>query len=236
MDSRARDIRDIAPFVALPRSERIALAASSRFHDWNHGDCLFHAEKPDGEVIVLIRGLARLYRAARDESEVTISIVPPGHILNIGGLTGAAMQEIRAEAVGTARTIHLATPEFLALGSRCPSFFEQVASALVARTDALYADAMSLPMAPLATRILNILQRVARPASPQADLTALQPLAHRLTQAEIARLVGAHRSSVTRALAALEEQGLVRRERGRITGVCSALTEKETEPLQAHRR
>ncbi|MDQ4075812.1 MAG: Crp/Fnr family transcriptional regulator, partial [Chloroflexota bacterium] len=238
MDPRVRDIRDIAPFSALPRNERIAVASSSRFDDWRHGERLFQARTSADEVVILLHGTVRLFRALDVGHEATISILAPGHIVDIGGLAGGASRNIIAEAVGTARTIHLPTSAFLALGSRYPSFFEELASALLLRPDALYTDAAGSPTAPLAARVLDILHRVAHPASPQADRATIQPLAHRLTQAEIARFVGANRSSVARARATLEEEGLVCRERGHVTGVYNgAATKTENEQLHArHRR
>ena len=217
MESRRMSIRDVAPFTTLPRNERIAIEISSRFRDYRHGDGVDHTGDARDEIVVVLHGLVWLFRSPPGGGEVTVAIVPPGHIVNMDALQGHARHDIAAESIGVTRTMHIAAVSFFALSSRFPTFFAEVTSGLLARRDAAYMDTVATTAA-LSPRILHVLRQLTHPVR-TADDPAMRPLAHRLSHAEIARLVGAHRSSVTRALAHLDEQGLVRRDRGHVTSV-----------------
>lgn len=217
MALRGRSIRDIAPFATLSRSERIAIAASSRFHDYRHGDEVLHAGDVRDEVVVVLHGFVRLFRPFPDGGEVTVAIVPLGHVMNIDILQGGVRHGTAAESIGVTRTMHIGTASLFALARRCPAFFDEIASGLLSRRDVTYMDTTATKDL-LSSQILHALRQLTH-VTRSEDESALHPLAHRLTHAEIARLVGAHRSSVTRALAVLDDQGLVRRERGHVTAV-----------------
>ena len=222
MALRGRSIRDIAPFATLPRSERIAIAASSRFHDYRHGDEVVHAGDVCDEVVVVLHGFVRLFRPFPDGGEATVAIVPPGHVVHMDILQGGVRHDTAAESIGVTRTMSIDTASLFALARRCPAFLDEIVRGLLSRRDAAYMDTTATKD-PLSSHILHALRQLTR-AVRSEDESALCPLAHRLTHAEIGRLVGAHRSSVTRALAVLDGQGLVRRERGHVTAVSTMTT------------
>jgi CRP-like cAMP-binding protein len=92
---------------------------------------------------------------------------------------------------------------------------------LVARLDDAYVGAQADAQAPPAPRIVHTLRCVARPYRLRGT-DAMHPLAVRLSHADVARLVGADRTTVTRLLGSLAAQGLVQRERSHITSVAAA--------------
>lgn len=218
---RARTLRDTPPFSTLPRNERAAIAASSEFHDHRHGDLVLATEHTDDTVVVVLDGIIQLIRSYPERGDVTVALVRAGHVANTEVLLGSVQRDIIAKAIGPARTIHTDTAKFLSLAGRCPAFYEAVARGFLVRREATYADTVTETTSELPFRLLDILCQLTRPAYRASEPPGTRPLVYRLSHEEIARLVGAHRSSVTRALTRLDGCGAIVRERGHVVGVRS---------------
>lgn len=216
---RAWEIRDIAPFRSLPRDQRAAVAGSAEVRTYCHAEQLFHAGERCTEVTILLDGFVRLFRTNLDETQVTTAIVSPQSLLTMAILRDCATHDAHAEAIGHVRTVEIPGGTFLDLMSRYVAFSEEVASRLIARTDDMYMDMAADVHEQLSGRILYTLRRLARSTRGGSGEGTVVPLAYRLSHREIARLVGTNRSSVTRMLRVLEEQELVRLERGHVSGV-----------------
>lgn len=219
MSLRAWELRDIAPFTTLPRSQRVVVAASVELYTYRHGEQVFHAGEHCTDATILLDGFVRLFRTNLDGAEVTTAIVSPGSMVTTAMLRGRAVYDAHAEAIGRIRTLQIPTPTFLDLMCRYPAFAEEVVSSLIVRTHERYMDITAESYGELWSRILSTLRRLARSTRTGGHEGAVLPLAYRLSHAEIARLVGANRSSVTRALRLLDERGLIRLEHGHVTGV-----------------
>ena len=206
---------------ACHESERAAVAASLQVGTYCHGERLFQASEHCANVTIVIDGLVRLFRITRDGSETTTAIVVPEGIVATTVLGGCADDDTHAAAIGRVRTIMMPTASFHDLMSRYPACAGEIARALIARTDDTYVNIMADAQSELCDRILHSLRTLARSSRPAGNDEAMLRLTYRLSHAEIARLVGAHRSSVTRALRLLDERGLVRLEHGHVTGVRS---------------
>lgn len=219
MPLRAWELRDIAPFTTLPRCQRVVVAGSVELRTYRHGEQVFRAGECCTDATILLDGFVRLFRTNLDGVEVTTALISPGSMVTMAMLRECATHDAHAEAIGRIRTLQIPTTTFLDLMRRYPTFAEEVASRLIARTDDMYIDITADVHGQLWSRILSTLRRLARPTPAVHDEGAVLSLAYRLSHVEIARLVGANRSSVTRALRLLDERGLVRLERGHVTGV-----------------
>ncbi len=219
MPLSAMEIRYIAPFAALPREERTALSAAARLCVYRHGERLFQAGDTCADVVIMLDGYVRLFRANPGGPEVTMSLASHGSIVSVAALRGDTTHDAFAEAIGFVRTVEISAATLLALMSRSPNVFNEIAWGLIARTDGAYRDAITDVREQLRLRVLHTLRKLTRLTRPEGEDETVQPLAHRLSHAEIARIVGADRATVTRVLRLLSEEGLIRRERGHVTGV-----------------
>lgn len=219
MTLRASELRFIPPFSALSPTDRATAASAARVHAYRHGERLFQAGDACANVVILLEGRVRLFRPVPHGREVTLSLVASGGMFAMASVRGGTHHDISADAIGRAQTIELATYTFLALASQSPNLFMEIASRIVTQTDVTYVDAMSHVQGQLCSRVLHTLRRLTRWACIEDDAGTVCPLVHPLSHAEIARIVGAERSSVTHALGGLDARGLVRRERGHVTGV-----------------
>lgn len=206
-------------FAAMTRAERAMTAAVARSSDYPHGARLFRTGDACSGVIVALDGYVRLFRLMSDGAEVTTEIVQPGGLVAVAALRGGTSHDGAADALGRVRTVEIPAVTLLGLMGRSPQLFAEVADCLAARISHRYADAVTDAQAQLPARILHTLCRLTLVRRAEGDAQAMRPLAVRLSHAELARLVGVNRASVTRTLRLLEEQGAIRRRQGHVTGV-----------------
>lgn len=227
---RPIELRRVALFATATPADLAATAAATRSLDYRRGARLFRAGDPCDSAAVVLDGVVRLFRRLPDGAEVTTGIVRAGGLLTLCALRGAAAHDDHAEALGQVRTAELPTAVLLALVLRSPRLFEQAVRCLVARLDDAHAAAVVIAQEQVPARVLHALRCLVPPDADGGGCQAgaTNRLAVRPSQDELARLVGTDRVTVTRALRLLEERGLIRRERGRVTGV--ALVASETRP------
>ena len=218
---RSGDLRRFALFATLTPAEFAAAAAIARSCDYRRGERLFRAGDPSASVILVLDGFVRLSQLAPGGGEVTTGIVGSGGLVAVAALRGQVEHDHSADALGRVRTIELPAPLLLDLGSRSPRLVMGLTRCLVARLEDAYGGAVADTQGLLAHRVLRTLRRLTRPTHPGAP-DALRPLAVRLSHADVARLVGADRATVTRLVGSLVQQGLIRQERGHITAVAAA--------------
>ncbi len=223
---RTIELRRVAPFATMAPAELVAIAAVARLYNYRHGARLFRAGDAVTSVTIVLDGFVRLSRATPHGEEVTTAIVRPGGLAAVAALRGRATHDDAAEAIGRVRTVELPALTLLGLACRSPRLFAELAQCLVARVDDAYLGAATDSEGQLPSRVLHTLRHLARPIPAASAADAMCPLAVRLSHAEVARLVGADRSTVTRLLRSLAERGLVRRERGHVIGVVLSADEK----------
>jgi len=216
------ELRRVPPFAALASADLAQAAIAVRCADHRHGAPLFRVAEPCTSVPFVLDGFVRLYRPMPDGGEVTTGIVGPGGLLAAAALRGQGEHDDAATALGYVRTVDFPAPTLLDLAGRCPPLFAELALCLAARVDDAHAGAAAAAKGYLMSRVLYALRRLTRSNCLGIEAGSFCPLAVRLSHAELARLVGAERASVSRLLRVLGERGVVRREHGHVTGVVAA--------------
>lgn len=216
---RPVELRRVALFARLAPAELAVVAAVARSGDYRHGTRLFWKGDACAAVTIVRDGFVRLSQPTADGAEVTTAIVRPGGLVTVAALRGRSMHDDTAEALGRVRTVELPTMPLLGLFCRTPHLFADLARCIGARMDEAYEGATVDGERHLSPRLLYALRRLARLAPAGSAGNTMCPLAVRLSHAEVARLVGTDRPTVTRLLRSLAQQGLVRCERGHVIGV-----------------
>lgn len=226
MSVQAIELKRLPPFAAVTPRARSALATMADASTCRRGDMLFEAGKPCSAMLVVLDGLVRLSRPLSGNNDITVAIVGPGGLLNPDALAGHTINADTAEALCNVRTIELPVAEIKTLVARAPDALVPLLQTLVNRCDDILADARADAERTVRTRILHVLRYVAsssaggrNPNIPSARLGI------RLSHADLARLVGVQRTTVTRELRLMAAAGEVVREHGHVVGV--ALAEPE---------
>lgn len=204
------------PFLAiLPESEIAWLAERMRPRQYRAGTTIFHRDDPGSTLHVINSGLVKLVLASPEGREVTVGILDAGDFFGELALLDGGARSASAVALEAVETLTLDREPFIAMLERHP----QVATALLGvlgdrlrRTDELIQDILFLDLpGRLAKQLLALADErgVATPAGIKIDL--------RLSQSELAGIIGATRESVNRCLNAYADRGILDLDRDTIT-------------------
>jgi CRP/FNR family cyclic AMP-dependent transcriptional regulator len=223
MPIRPAELRDLSPFAALPRNERASVAHAATDRTFRSGETIFRAHEPCSDLITVHDGFVRLYQIMPDNTEITTSIATPGALLTAAALQIAAQHDAFAEALGPVRTVEVPSMIVNSLTARYPAFVNEVINHLRRQANGLYADTAVNAALPLPERILHVLRTLTPDHSGRHASEEMRQLALRISHERLACLIHSDRTSVTRSLRVLEQQGQIRRGHGHVTHVRAAL-------------
>jgi len=212
-------------FRELPREALLAFARATRFRRYANGELVAARGVPPEGVVIVIRGAIRSATLTAEGREIVFSLVQPG---SIWGLV-AAMDGLGAvhDTSAHRRTEVLLLPRaaFLAVLDAQPKLYRHFAAFLCYRLRKAYSAVDEFALVPLRQRLARQLCTL---AVAQKGMDEPGGANLRLTQAEIAVMLGAARQSVNRELSRLQKEGLIElgyrgvtvRQFARLRGIC----------------
>jgi CRP/FNR family transcriptional regulator, cyclic AMP receptor protein len=197
-------LAEVELFGELDDGTRLAIAGEARRRVVERGQVLFWQDEPGESMFVLLEGAVKLVVSSRDGGVVELArLVAPASFGELAVLDGGP-RSATAEAVERSTLVAITRAEVL----RLVHSEEQVAEALlrllgtmVRRTTRQVTD---LALLSLPGRVAAKLLELADPAGEGPART------RRLTQVELATMVGAARQSVNQAMKTLEARGYIR--------------------------
>jgi CRP/FNR family transcriptional regulator, cyclic AMP receptor protein len=178
-----------------------------------HGEVIVRQGDAVSSLFLVTAGAVRLSSVTASGREIVVGLLCGGDLFGESALLGDP-SPVRAQAVGPTTVLALPIPSLRATLERVPATAEELLRLIASRlhrTSAALEDAM---VADLPTRVVGRLRELAD------DHGVPGPHGVRLrvplTQDELARMVGASRESVNRAVGALAARGVVRSGGGRI--------------------
>lgn len=210
-----RDLLARSPlFSQLVPAELEKIAALLRRRRYRAGEPVFREGDPGTALYVVDTGEIRILLGGADGKEVVLSLLGPGEFF--GELALLDGEPRSADAVATVATELLVLPrdDFLRLLREVPAVAVNMLAALsrrFRRTDRLVHDAAFSDVRTRVTRLLIELAETRGRLGPGG--VTIGP---RLTQGELASMVGVTRESINKCLRAYAAQGLLRHERGRL--------------------
>ncbi|HTY73759.1 MAG TPA: Crp/Fnr family transcriptional regulator [Actinomycetes bacterium] len=206
-------------FGQLEADELDRLAGESRVRRYEAGQQVFARGEPGGGVYVVAEGSIALTVTSETGAEVVLAVVRPPR--SFGELSAIDGQPRVASAVARQRSTLVAVPK--ATVARVLREHPSVASALLIEMAAMIRAtddrATDLVLKDLRGRVVRFLLDAAGPRPPAAEAGVAVPVDVRLTQSELASLVGGSRQQVNRIVVALEAEGCVLRKGSRIVAI-----------------
>jgi CRP/FNR family transcriptional regulator, cyclic AMP receptor protein len=201
-------------FAELDEPERQHLAGRFRARTYRKGETIFLRGDPGESFYVVESGRVKIGLASPDGKEMILSLFGPGDFFGELALLDGAPRSADAVAVEPCRLQLLQRADFRAFLMAHPEVPFRLLAALtrLLRHNAeIIEDAAFLD---IPARLARVLLQLAA-SRPEGS----EPLviSSRLTQANLAGLVGATRESVNRWLRFFERQGIIRAEGGQIT-------------------
>ncbi|SIT40595.1 putative Cyclic nucleotide-binding domain protein 4 [Paraburkholderia ribeironis] len=191
----ADDIRKIEEFLA----QREVPARSP----------IFFQDEPADALFIIRSGRVRLVRRTEAGEEFTTGVWSSGYVI---GLISTFLGEHRllgAETIERASFHVLRRDALLRCMQTIPQFALNIANLLALLASDSIRRTAPLALEPVEAKLGRVLVKLAVPAQQDSQLDG--DVVQGITQDELARMVGASRPWVNRALASYEKRGLIRR-------------------------
>lgn len=166
----------------------------------------FEDETPEA-VFTVIQGVVKTYKTSADGKEQIFRIVRPGGTFNDSPVLVHDTNLISAEAMGPVTLLGIKPADMEKLMAEHKEICGNAVRVLGERVQALVSLVQDFSFLHVTGRVAKMLLQYADHASGPGP---------RLTQQEMAALIGTAREMVGRSLKNLEEEGLIRMEKGRI--------------------
>lgn len=172
-----------------------------------HDAVVLRQGEPSGLLFLIRSGLIRLSSVTAEGREVVVALLGAGQVFGESALLGEA-SPVEARAVGDSQVVAIEAASIALVVRRMPATATELLRLLASRlhqTSGALGHALS---SDVSTRVTQRLRELAADhGSPTEDGVRIGV---RLTQDELARMVGASREAVNRTLRSLAERDLVR--------------------------
>lgn len=187
------DITAVSRYVFKKKAER--------------GEIISFEGEPVDVLYMVTAGVVKVYKTSADGKEQIYRIARPGDTFNDAPGLSNGINIITAEAMGPVELYGIKQPDIETIIDAYPAVARNVITVLALRVQELVSLVEGFSF-------LNVNGRVAKMLLQHADSnTDEHP---RLTQQEMAALIGTAREMVGRSLKNLEEEGVIRMDRNRI--------------------
>jgi len=216
-DSRtpASMLAQTALFSILPPADLQELVKATRLRSYRRGEVIFRKDDAGYTLYVIVSGAVKIAVSSGEGEEMILTIMKAGHFFGELALFDERPRSADAEALEATEVLTLQREDFLAVVERRPrvaTLLLKVLSERIRSTDEALGDAAFLDIpSRLAKRLLDLAAEHGEP-TPQGTRITL-----RLTQQDLASMIGARRENVNRALAHYQNRGWLTKVNGYFT-------------------
>lgn len=208
-------IRDLPLLARLPEADLHALASGGRVRRFPAGAMIFREGDPGDSLHVVVEGRVRITVLSGTGSEATVATVETGDCFGELALLDGKPRSATATATSATKTFVVTRIDFVRWLNERPSAalaLLETLSLRLRRTDEALAD---LTFLDLPHRLAKQLLRMSVP-----DAKGERPPV-KVTQGELASMLGVSRESVNKQLNVFAREGWIRLSRGKIAVVDS---------------
>jgi CRP/FNR family transcriptional regulator, cyclic AMP receptor protein len=198
-------------FQSLTGEQFQELEQASRRRSFKRGETLFYEEDPGNALYILQQGQVKIVRLAADGEERILRIQGPGECLGELSLIDGEPRSARAVALERVEALVLYREAFLALLQRHPPVALAVMSGLAKMVRRLSEEVQDRTALDVPGRVAKKLLELA--ASHGETTPAGVQVRVKLSQQELAEMIGATRVAVNQALSWFRGQGILSTER-----------------------
>ena len=200
----------VALFRYLPRSELSRLAEYLYERTFPASSSVVIAEPPGEAVYVLLKGSVKVQTIRPDGTEIILAILGPGEVVGEMSLADSLGRSASVVTLEEAALLWMDRRTFRASVANSTVLSRNLAEILSKRVRLANARLIALASLDVPGRIASQLLSLAREyGEPSPEVEGGTRIPMRLTQADLAALVGASRVSVNQALAQFRKRGAI---------------------------
>lgn len=216
MSKQEQLIRDVPLLAKLLEEDLRALAAQGHVHSYRAGEVIFRERDPGDSLHIVVQGNIRIVVLSPNGEEATIAMLGPGEFVGDLALLDGQPRSASAIASRTVKTLVVTRSDFSVWLKERPQAVFALLEALsqrVRRTNEALADLafLDLPQR-LAKRLLDLAS-----AHLEVEARGKGGIRLRITQSELASMLGVSRESVNKQLNLFAKEGWVEIRRGSVT-------------------
>ena len=194
-------------FRELPEADLDALAELGHLLQFKDGDLVRTEAGGHRELWIVLDGSLRLSSVSAEGKEFVYGMLGVGTFFGLGNVLGGGDRSADVHAMGKTTVASIASDPLLALLNKRPHLWRHAAALLHKRVSLAMNVVRDLHISPFPVRLARRLLSYALSAGHQ--LEAKEAIELRLTQGDLARMLGASRSEVNATLKKLEREGLL---------------------------
>ena len=212
-------LKSVPIFANLEPEELRSLPDKLRRRHYQRGEVIFHQDDPADRMHIIIEGRVKISITSEDGREKDIALFQPGDCFGEMALLDGSNRSATATAIEASDTMVLFRQDFLDFMSENPKVSSDVTNLLTRRlrnVNQMLGDVVFLDVPTrVAKQLLLLAENYVTKEDGEAsvDSAIVVPIG----QDELARLVGASRETVSRALKSYRRLGLVTTSHRRIT-------------------
>ncbi len=212
-------LNSVPIFANLKPEQLQSLPDKLRRRHYQRGEVIFHQDDPADRMHIIVEGRVKISITSEDGREKDIALFQPGDCFGEMALLDGSNRSATATAIEPSDTMVLFRQDFLDFMSEHPEVTSDVTNLLTKRLrnvnqmlgDVVFLDVPTRVAKQLLSLAENYINEDDGEASPEGAIVV--PIG----QEELARLVGASRETVSRALKSYRRLGLVTTSHRRIT-------------------
>ena len=205
-------------FEGLSSDQLTPLAEQLRRRRYERGEVVFHQDDPGDRMHIIVEGRVRISLDSDDGREKDIALLNPGECFGEMALLDGSNRSANATAVDNLETLVLLRDDFQAFLRKHPQITSQMNSMLITRLRSANEMLGDTSFLDVPTRVAKHLLTLAGAVSPgMADPDEAGLIEISIGQEELARVVGASRETVSRALNSYRRMGLLTTSHRRIS-------------------
>jgi CRP-like cAMP-binding protein len=215
-------LKGVAYFRGLDEAELETIRPFIYEKKAGRGDTIIFEGEPAEVLYFVVAGVVKVYKTSADGKEQIFHIIRPGESFNDVPVGGGGVNLVSAEAMGPVALNAINKADLERLLKEGPALAANVINVLSQRVRELLSLVEDFSFRRVTGRVAKMLLEYA------SDGSGERP---RLTQQEMAAMIGTAREMVGRSLKSLEDGGIIRLERNRII-IADAEALRETAGLE----
>lgn len=202
-------------FSSLDFEDLDPLAGKLRRRGYQRGEVVFHQEDPADRMYIIVEGSIRISITSEDGREKDLAVLQPGDCFGEMALLDGSNRSATATAVDATQTLALYREDFMEFLQEHPQVVAQTTSLLTSRLRSVNQMLGDMAFLDVPTRLAKQLLELADAQANEAGPSG--PIEVPMGQDQLARLVGASRETISRALNSYRRLGILSTSHRRIT-------------------
>jgi CRP/FNR family transcriptional regulator len=211
---KASPVNEAQIISDLPREQRNFLFKSAVRRRYAKGNILFAPGDRSSFVYYIIRGRVKISNLTGEGEEIIFRFCGPHNLFGLSTIFGGQAREVFAHAVADTEVHCIRRESLEKLTLRNPRFAIDVIHVLGHRLRQAHSAITEFAVGDVRSRIAQLLEKFAQMSSTTKD--GVVHIDNKFTHQDMAHMIGATRTTVTKVINDWKRRGLIRIARGRI--------------------